>query len=45
VETCLRWSKSLLFPISIMTMSGLPFWRTSSNHLVRWLKVSRLVMS
>ena len=35
VETYLRWSRSLLFPISIMTMSGFPFYLTSSNQRVR----------
>lgn len=32
----------LLFPISIITMLELECWRASSNHEVRWLKVSRL---
>ena len=45
VETYLRWSRSLLLPISIMTMSGFPFYLTSSSQRVRWLKVSRRVMS
>jgi hypothetical protein len=42
-ETYLRASKSHLLPMSMMVMSGLPFCLTSSSHLVRWLKVSRLL--
>jgi hypothetical protein len=42
VETYLLASRSHLLPINIITMSGLPFCLTSSNHLVKWLKVSRL---
>lgn len=42
VDTCLRFSRSLLFPISMITISGFPFCLTSSSHLVRWLKVSLL---
>ena len=42
-ETCLRASRSHLFPISIIVMSGFPFYLTSSNHLVKWLKVSLLL--
>jgi hypothetical protein len=36
---------SLLLPMSMMTMSGFPFWRASSSQRLRWLKVSRRVMS
>lgn len=43
--TSLRDSRSLLFPISMITMFELECWRASSNHDVRWLKVSRRVMS
>lgn len=42
VETYLLASKSHLLPISIITISGLPFCLTSSNHLVKWLNVSLL---
>jgi hypothetical protein len=42
VETCLLASRSHLFPMSMITMSGLPFYLTSSNHLVKWLNVSLL---
>lgn len=40
--TSLRDSRSLLFPMSMITMLELECCRASSNHEVRWLKVSRL---
>jgi len=45
VETCLLWSRSHLLPISMITISGFPFYLTSSSHLVKWLNVSRLFPS
>lgn len=43
--TSLPDSKSLFFPISLITMLELECCWVTSNHEVRWLKVSRLVMS
>lgn len=45
VLTARRCSRSLLLPISMIVMFGLPFWRASSSHRPRWLKLSRRVMS
>ena len=45
VLTARLCSKSDLLPMSMMVMLGLPFCRASSSHRVRWLKLSRRVMS
>jgi hypothetical protein len=42
LDTCRRCSRSLLFPMSMMTIDWFAFCRASSSHLVRWLNVSRL---
>lgn len=47
VVVSLVWSRKLylLFPISMITMFGFEFCFASSSQRVKWLNVSRRVMS